>query len=73
MNFLSTQVSSMMKTDYIPNFAIGGIINRRTQHNSLCKDKNKHWLTSYVIVYKALSHVTLLGMRKLSLACTVVA
>jgi hypothetical protein len=32
------------------------------QHNSLCKDKNKHSVSNFVMVYKAISHVALLRM-----------
>jgi hypothetical protein len=46
------------KEDNIVNFATSRIINSRTQHNSFCTDKKKHQVTSYVVVYKAMSHVT---------------
>jgi hypothetical protein len=72
MNFCSTHVFSVTKADNSANFAAGGIINLRT-HNSLCIDKNKHYMTSYVMVYKATSRVTLSGTRKLSHAPTLVA
>jgi hypothetical protein len=52
------------------NFAAGGIINRR---NSLCRDKNEHKITSYVMVYDALSHVTLSRMREFFPVCMLVA
>jgi hypothetical protein len=32
----------MKKADNSMNFTAGGIINCRTHHNSLCRDKNKH-------------------------------
>jgi hypothetical protein len=38
----------MKKVDNNANFVAGGIISRRTHHNSLCGDKNKHWVISYV-------------------------
>jgi hypothetical protein len=41
-------------------------MNRREHHNSLCRDKNKHYAASYVLVYKAVSHVTITRMRELS-------
>jgi hypothetical protein len=46
------------------------IINRRTHHNSLCNDKNKHEATSYSIVYKATNQVTLPRMCEVSPAPT---
>jgi hypothetical protein len=56
--------------DNSPNFAAGGIINRRTHHNSLCRDKNKNrWP---VMSWFTISHVTLLGMCELSPAPTLV-
>jgi hypothetical protein len=61
------------KADNGDNVAAGGIINRRIEHNPLCRDKNKHQVTNYVIVYKAMSHVTLPRMRELCLAPTLVA
>jgi pimeloyl-CoA synthetase len=48
------------------NFAAGGIINY-TIYTSLCTDKNKHYMTSYVMIKKAVYHVTLLRKRDLSL------
>lgn len=42
------------------------IINHKTHCNSLCRDKKKHLVTSYVMVYKATSQVTLPHMQKLS-------
>jgi hypothetical protein len=38
------------------NFAAGRIIDRRTHHNLLRRDKNKHYVTSYVMDYNAMSH-----------------
>jgi hypothetical protein len=55
------------------NFEAGGIINRRTHHNSLCRDKNKHQVTNYMMDYMVMSHVTLPRMRELSSAPTLVA
>jgi hypothetical protein len=55
------------------NFAAGGITNHRTRHNSLCRDKNKHYVTSYVMGYKAVRHVTLPAMCDLFVAPTLVA
>jgi hypothetical protein len=59
-------VFSVKKVGNSANFAAGGIIDRRTHHNSLCEDKNKHYVTSYMMVYKAMSHVTLRRMLKIS-------
>jgi hypothetical protein len=66
MDFLSTYVFSVKKADQSMNFAVGGIINRRTHHNSLWRDKNKHEVTNYVMVYKAMNHATLPHMCELS-------
>jgi hypothetical protein len=63
----------MKKADNSANLAAGGIIHRMTHHNSLCRDKNKHNVTSYVMIYKAMSHMTLFRMRELSLAPTLFA
>jgi hypothetical protein len=64
-DFLSTHVFSVKKADNSANFAAGWVINCRT-HNSLCRDKNKHQVNSYVMVYKAMSHVKLPCMCKLA-------
>jgi hypothetical protein len=66
MYFRSTHNFCVKIADIIANFAAGGTVNRRTHHNSFCRHKNKHWVTSYVMVYKAMSNVTLLGMRDIS-------
>jgi hypothetical protein len=66
MDFRSTHILCVNEADNSLNFAAGGIMNRRTHHNSLCTDKNKHYVTDYVMVYKAMSHVTLPRMRELS-------
>jgi hypothetical protein len=55
----STHVFSMKKVDNSVNYESGGIINCWTHHNSLCRDKNKYQMTSYGMVYKAMSHVML--------------
>jgi hypothetical protein len=73
MDFRSTHVFSAKKADKRANFAAGGIISRGTLYNLLCRDKNKHQMTSYVMVYKAMSHVTLPRMYELSPAPTLVA
>jgi hypothetical protein len=73
MDFRSSNVFGVKKADNNANFAAEGLINRRTHHNSLCRDKNKHNVTSYVMVYKAMSHVTLPRMRELSRALTLAA
>jgi hypothetical protein len=52
------------KSDSSANFAAGGIISSRTHDNLVCRDKNKLYVTSYVMVYKAVSHVTLPRMRE---------
>jgi hypothetical protein len=72
MDFHSTRVFSMKKVDDIANFAGGMIINHRTYHNSLCRGKNKHQDTNYIMVQKAMSHVTLPGIRNLIPAPTLV-
>jgi hypothetical protein len=59
-------IFSVKKADNSANLAAGGVINRRTHHNSPCRDKNKQQVTSYVMVYKAMSHVTVTRMRELS-------
>jgi hypothetical protein len=41
MDFHSTHVFSVKKADYSTNFAAGRIVNRRSYHNWLCRDKNK--------------------------------
>jgi hypothetical protein len=56
------------KADNSANFTAGGIVYRRTHHSSLYKNKNKRCVTSYVMVYKAMSHVTLHRMRELFLS-----
>jgi hypothetical protein len=63
----------MNKLDKSVNFTAEGIINHRTQHNSLCKEKAKHCVTSYVMVYKAMGYMTLPRMWKLYRAPTLVA
>jgi hypothetical protein len=65
MDFCSIHVLSAKKLDDSANFAAGGIVNHSTYHNSLCRDKNKHYDTSYLMVYKAMSHETLRRMREL--------
>jgi hypothetical protein len=57
MNLGSIHVFIMKKSDNSVNFTAGRIINHRTHHNSLCTDKNKHFITSYVMVYEAMRHV----------------
>jgi hypothetical protein len=64
---------SVKKADKNANFTADGIISSGTHHNSLFRDKNKHYMASYMVVYKAMSHVTLPRMRELSLAPTLVA
>jgi hypothetical protein len=74
MDFRITPIVSLKKADNRVNFTAGGIINRRTQYNSLRReDKNKHQVISYLMVYKAVSHVTLPRMRKPSLTPALVA
>jgi hypothetical protein len=65
MDFLSTYVyvSIVKKADNGANFAAGGVSNRRTHHNLLCRDKYKHRATGYAVVYEAVSYMTLPGMR----------
>jgi hypothetical protein len=57
MDFSSAQAFSMKKADNRKNFAAGAIINRRTQPNSPCRDKNKRYITGYATVYKAMSRL----------------
>jgi hypothetical protein len=52
---IALKVSSMKKVDNSMNFASGRIINHRTHHKSLCRDKNIHQVISYGMVYKAMS------------------
>jgi hypothetical protein len=63
----------MKKAGNSVNFAAGVIINGKTYHNSLCRDKNKHKVTNYVTVYKETSRVMPSHMRELSPAHTLVA
>jgi hypothetical protein len=72
MDFCSTHVFRVRKGDNIANFAAGRIIDHRTHHNSLCRDKNKHYLASYVMVYESVCRVTLPLMRKLPSVLTLV-
>jgi hypothetical protein len=72
MNFRNTHVFRVNKADNSSNFAAGGIIDRRAQHNSLCRDKNKRYVTNYVMVYKIMSRATLPRMQELSPAPTLV-
>jgi hypothetical protein len=73
MDFSSTRAFSVKKVDNSENFAAGGIINRRTYHNSLCRDKNKHYMASSVMVYEAMDHVMLPRMHEVSPTPTLVA
>jgi hypothetical protein len=73
IDFHSTHVFSVKKADNRANFEAGGIINCITHQNSLCRGKTKHQVISYVMIYKAMSHVTLPRMSKLSPAPTLVA
>jgi hypothetical protein len=41
MDFCSTHIFSMKKADNSMNLAAGGNINRRTHHNSLCREKEQ--------------------------------
>jgi hypothetical protein len=54
MDFHSTHVLGMKKADNSMNFTAGWIVNHRAHHNSLCRDKNKHCMTCYMMVYKAM-------------------
>jgi hypothetical protein len=62
----------MKKVNNSADFAAGGIVNSRILHNSLCRDQNKHYVTIYVMIYKAMSYVTLPHMCELSPAPTLV-
>jgi hypothetical protein len=66
MDFYSTRVFSAKKVENGVNFEAGRIVNYRTHYNSLCTDKKKHLVTSYMMVYKAVSHVALPHMCELS-------
>jgi hypothetical protein len=72
MDFYSTHVFRVKKADNT-NLAAGGIITCKTHHTSLCTDKNEHSVTSYVMVYKAMSHVMLPYVHEFSLTLTLVA
>jgi hypothetical protein len=63
MDFSSTHAFNMKKVDNCVNSTAGRIISCR-RHNSLCRDKNKHYMTSYVMVYKAMNHVMLPHMHE---------
>jgi hypothetical protein len=54
MDFHSIHVFSLKKVDNNANFAAGVIINRRTHHSSLYRDKNKHYVASYVMSHMML-------------------
>jgi hypothetical protein len=73
MDFCSTHVYSTKKVDNRANLAGGVTISHRTHHNLLCTDKNKHYVPSYMMVYKAMSHMMLPRMQELSHAPTLVA
>jgi hypothetical protein len=47
------------------NISTGRIIERKTHYNWLSKDIKKHLVTMYVMIYKAMSHVTVPRMREL--------
>jgi hypothetical protein len=59
MNFL------LRKADNIQNFTAGEIASLMTNRISLYKDKNKHLVTSDVMVCMAMTHVMPPGMREL--------
>jgi hypothetical protein len=73
MDFRISCVFGEKKADNSANFAAGVITKCRTHHNSLRRGKNKHYVTSFVMVYEAMSHVTLPRMRELSPSPTLVA
>jgi hypothetical protein len=73
MDFRSNHAFSVKKADNCASLAAGGIINSRPHHNSLCRDKNKHYVTSYVKVSRTMNHVTLPRMCELSCASILVA
>jgi hypothetical protein len=66
--FPGTHVCSVKEADNSAIFDAGEIINCETYHNSLCRDKIKQKVTSCMMVYKAVSHMTLPRMRQLSSA-----
>jgi hypothetical protein len=72
-DFRRAHIFCVKKTDNRANFAACGITNYGKHHNSLCRDKNKHQMTGYMMLYMALNHVTLLRMRELSSDPTLVA
>jgi hypothetical protein len=53
----------MKKTHKNWNLAAGRIMNHDT-NNSPCRGKNKHEMTNYMMVYEAVSHVTLRRMSE---------
>jgi hypothetical protein len=57
MDFRSSPVFSLEEAENDVTVVAGGIVNCRTHRNSLCRDKNKLYVTSYVMVYKAINHV----------------
>jgi hypothetical protein len=73
MDFRNAHVFSVKKADNRANFAAGGIIKRRTRYNSHWRGKNKHQVVSYVMIYKAMCHVTLPRKSELSPAPAFVA
>jgi hypothetical protein len=73
MDLHSTHVSSMKKANNSKNFAATRLTNHRAHHNSFFRDKNKHFVICYVMVYKAMSHVTLPCMQELFPNSTLVA
>jgi hypothetical protein len=68
MDFRSTQVYSKVKIDIFSNFVAGGFIDRRTR-NSLCRDKNKHYVISYVMVQKAMIPDACANSPRFSIGC----
>jgi citrate lyase synthetase len=68
----SNHVFCVTKAGNSANFALCGIITCRAHHNKFCTNK-KHQLTSYAMVYKAMSHMMLPCMSKLSPTSTLAA
>jgi hypothetical protein len=65
MEFSFTQVLLVKKGDSCVNSAFGAFLSYRTHQNSLFQDKNKHYVTKYVMVYKVMIHVMLFRMCEL--------
>jgi hypothetical protein len=71
MDFCSTPIFNIKKVDKSTNFTADWIISHVIQHNSLCRDKMKYYVTDHLSYgLYIMSHVTLSCMHKLSPAST---